>query len=96
MKKEIEVKVTGKVQGVMFRDFTTRKARGLGIVGTVQNMKDGSVRIFAVGEETALRVFLKKLEQRPLLSRAVSRIENIEVMWSEPVHNFTSFDILYT
>ncbi|MDD5068105.1 MAG: acylphosphatase [Candidatus Pacebacteria bacterium] len=95
MKKEIVVTVTGRVQGVMFRDFAQRNARGLRLVGTVQNMKDGSVRIVAVGEESDLQTFLKKLERRPLLSRIVSRIENIEAVWSEPVHTFTKFDILY-
>ncbi len=96
MNKEIEVKITGRVQGVMFRDFAQRCARGFRIVGTVQNLKDGSVQIVAVGEEEALREFLRKLERRPFLSRMVSRVDTIETKWSEPVHTFSSFDILYT
>ncbi|MDD4989133.1 MAG: acylphosphatase [Candidatus Pacebacteria bacterium] len=95
MQKEIEVKVTGRVQGVMFRDFATRKARGLGIVGTVQNMRDGSVRIIALGEESALRVFLQKLERKPLLSWIVARVDTVEVKWMEPMHSFKNFAILY-
>ncbi len=91
MKKEIEVKVTGRVQMVMFRDYTTRKARGLGIFGTVQNMKDGSVYIVAVGEENVLNQFLKKVRQGSFLSH----VESVEVVWKDPVHTFTRFGILY-
>ncbi|MDD5050638.1 MAG: acylphosphatase [Candidatus Pacebacteria bacterium] len=91
MVKEIEVKVTGRVQMVMFRDFTMRKARGLGIVGTVQNMKDGSVHIVAVGEEAVLQEFLMKIHQGSIFSR----VEDVAVEWSDPMHNFTNFVILY-
>lgn len=92
MLKEIEAKVTGRVQGIMFRDFTMRKARGLGISGTVENLKDGSVRIVAVGEEGALRTFLNKIHKGPTFSR----VENVEVKWSNPVHSFSGFDIVYS
>ncbi len=96
MKKEIEVRITGRVQGVMFRDFAQRKARGLGVVGTVQNMKDGSVRVIALGDEASLLAFIEKLGRRPLLSRMVSRVDAKDVVWRDPVHNFTGFDIVYT
>src|ERR1700759_4587304 len=104
MIKEIEVKVTGRVQLVMFRDFTTRKARRLGLVGMVQNMDDGSVRIVAQGEEGALKYilvnykedilkyFLKIIHRCPILSR----VDTVEVLWREPVEHFTKFAIIYS
>ena len=54
---------------VMFRDFAQRKARGLGITGTVENLRDGTVEIFAHGEPEALKAFVAKLSRGSLLSR---------------------------
>ena len=38
--KQIECVIIGRVQLVMFRDFARRKARKLGIAGTVENLPD--------------------------------------------------------
>ncbi|MEK7137025.1 MAG: acylphosphatase [Patescibacteria group bacterium] len=57
--KAILLKITGRVQGVFFRAETKRVADSLGITGWVQNSEDGSVEVFAQGEEETLR----KLEQ---------------------------------
>jgi acylphosphatase len=43
--KAISITVTGKVQGVFFRQSTLEKALELGIKGFVKNMPDGSVYI---------------------------------------------------
>ncbi|XP_054153531.1 acylphosphatase-2-like isoform X2 [Oppia nitens] len=39
----VDYKVYGRVQGVFFRKFTRQKARELGVVGWVQNHRDGTV-----------------------------------------------------
>ena len=49
--KKIQALVSGKVQGVGFRMYTQSKAEELGVVGFVQNLDDGTVRIVAAGEE---------------------------------------------
>ena len=41
--------ITGQVQGVGFRWFTSRTAKELDISGTVRNHPDGSVRVHAQG-----------------------------------------------
>jgi len=41
--------VTGKVQGVFYRKFVQTQAQKLGIEGTVQNLDDKSVLIYACG-----------------------------------------------
>ena len=46
--------ITGKVQGVFFRGSTREQAEKLGVFGEVQNMPDGSVVLFAEGEENAV------------------------------------------
>jgi bifunctional non-homologous end joining protein LigD len=53
--------VSGRVQGVGFREATRRRALELGVHGWVRNLDDGSVELHAEGPEpalTALREFL--------------------------------------
>lgn len=76
---------------VMFRDFTCRKARKLGLVGTVQNMRDGSVYVVAEGEKEKLKGFYSILWKGPLLAR----VENVECKWSEASGAFEKFKIVY-
>lgn len=54
MKQGIHLIVKGEVQGVNFRYYTQRKARSLGITGSVRNLPDGDLEIFAEGEEMQL------------------------------------------
>ncbi|CAD7934627.1 unnamed protein product [Amoebophrya sp. A120] len=46
--------VTGKVQGVYYRDSTKKKAELLGLVGAAWNLKDGRVEIIAEGTKDKL------------------------------------------
>ncbi len=88
--KEINVRVTGRVQLVMFRDFAQRMARNLRIRGTVQNLKDGSVCIVAQGNEETLTRYIELLHKGPLLSN----VEGVSTRWVEPSEQFTGFSIL--
>lgn len=92
MRKRVECHITGRVQMVMFRDFTTRNARRLGLIGFVKNNPDGSVTAVAEGEEDNLRAFLKKLERGPLLAR----VDHVETNWKEPFGDFPDFRIVYS
>ena len=49
--KKIQAIASGKVQGVGFRMYTQTKAEQLGVVGFVQNLSDGTVKIIAAGED---------------------------------------------
>lgn len=91
MTKRVECIVTGRVQMVMYRDFTARSARKLGLVGTVCNHEDGSVFVVAEGEEIALSKFILLLEKGPVLSR----VENVAVVWAPAVGEYTAFTISY-
>ena len=57
--------VSGRVQGVGFRYWTTGKARHLGLVGWVRNRRDGRVEVLAFGEKSALDSLAKDLERGP-------------------------------
>ncbi|MBI4117953.1 MAG: acylphosphatase [Parcubacteria group bacterium] len=91
MKKEIEAKITGRVQLVMFRDFVQRKSRGLSLLGFVQNIKDGSVYVVAQGDEESLAKLVEHLHKGSLLSR----VDNVKVAWRSPTQEFRGFTIVY-
>lgn len=46
--------VTGAVQGVGYRWWTTGQAKRFGLRGWVRNRRDGSVEILAIGEPDAI------------------------------------------
>ena len=50
----IKIKITGRVQGVFFRQSAQKKALALEIKGTVKNCEDDSVEIVATGDKEQL------------------------------------------
>ena len=88
--EEVECKVTGRVQMVMYRDFAKRKAEALGLTGEVENRQDGSVRVLAQGEKKKLGVFIQKLRRGPLFAH----VEQIETIWRSPTKTFQTFELL--
>lgn len=91
MQKEIHARVEGRVIMVMFRDFTKRKARALGLRGFVKNMDDGTVRVVAQGNEENLRIFIEHLRVGSLLSR----VDTVAVEWGGISREFSEFEIEY-
>jgi acylphosphatase len=49
-----QILIHGKVQGVWYRKSARKIALDLGLKGTVQNLKDGGVEIFATGQQEKL------------------------------------------
>lgn len=68
MKKHLNIRVIGLVQGVWFRKNTKEKAIALGISGFVRNELDGSVYIEAEGESEVLEEFKNWCEHGPKLA----------------------------
>ena len=67
-RKAIRVRITGRVQGVGFRDWTAREARQLGLVGWVRNEPDLSVAALLAGPEDAVATMLERLRKGPGLA----------------------------
>jgi len=88
--RRVKIVVSGRVQGVYFRLFTQNKAKHLAINGTVQNLPDGRVEIFAEAEHLMVEKFIRWCSKGPV----TARVDNIEVTEFEPEFNFTSFDII--
>ena len=49
------VLVSGRVQGVFFRDECRRRASEAGVAGSAANLPDGRVEVVLEGEEAAVR-----------------------------------------
>jgi acylphosphatase len=72
--RTIQITVHGDVQGVGFRWFTRRVAESLGVVGTVANQRDGTVRIVARGSQDTLARFQSSVREGPPYA-VVTRLE---------------------
>ena len=68
------MRVYGRVQGVLFRDSTRRKARALGVKGSIKNLVDGSVEIIAAGERNKISELFDWAKRGPIFAR-VDRFE---------------------
>ncbi len=84
--------VYGRVQGVYFRDFTSRRAIELGLTGYVRNLPGGkTVEVQAEGERDKLKRLMSQLKGGP--PRA--EVEKVEATWSEYTGGYSQFDIRY-
>ncbi|HET7266427.1 MAG TPA: acylphosphatase [bacterium] len=61
----VRLLVSGRVQGVGFREFTRRTAHRLGVGGWVRNLSDGRVEVVADGERPALDALVNALSGGP-------------------------------
>jgi acylphosphatase len=57
--------VSGRVQGVGFRDWTRATAARLGVAGWVRNLDDGTVELAARGEAEAVEALLDACRSGP-------------------------------
>ena len=91
MSNEVYCRVYGRVQLVMFRDYTQRMATKLGIVGTVKNLPDGTVEAIGQGTKEQLEQFVVKIKKGSFLSR----VDKVEVIERQPQTSFSKFKIVY-
>ena len=72
--------VRGRVQGVGFRYWVDRRARGLGLHGVVRNLAGGEVEVEAEGPALAVETFLSFLHRGPL----GAHVDAVEAQWLSP------------
>ena len=90
-KNRIHIFVSGRVQGVFFRDFTRQTALGLGLIGWVRNLADGRVEIIAQGEKEILNQFIELVKAGP----PASKVKDCQIDWGEFKAEFKGFEIRY-
>lgn len=71
--------VSGRVQGVAFRQSTADEAARLGLTGFVRNLPDGRVEAEAEGERAAVERLVAWCRRGPPLAR----VDGVAVSWRE-------------
>ncbi len=91
MEKRAHIFVSGRVQGVFFRDHTRKWASSLGLAGWVRNLYDGRVEAVVEGEKEQIEGLIAKLKQGP----PMADVTNVEVIWEDCAGEFDGFRITW-
>ena len=83
------VLISGKVQGVGFRDFTKQKADQMGVFGYVKNLPNGKVEAVLEGRESDLNGLMEKLRIGP----ESAKVEDVKVEKKEFTGKYKDFKI---
>ncbi len=79
-KRCVKAFISGRVQGVFFRQSTQQQARQLGITGHAINLLDGRVEVIACGEQQAVDQLLEWLHKGPQMAQVEQlQFEDIQI-----------------
>lgn len=88
---QLHILVSGRVQGVGFREFVRRSAERFGVCGYAKNLVSGEVEVVADGSKLALDEFLVLLEKGP----PAGRVDRVQIDKHEFGGEYTGFDIRF-
>ena len=88
---QIHILISGRVQGVGFRDFARRSAEKIGVRGYAKNLANSDVEVVAEGNRVALDEFLVVLEQGP----PAGRVDRVQIDQFERSEEYTGFEIRF-
>jgi len=86
--RTVHVRIEGRVQGVGYRAWADRTARGLGLAGWVRNRHDGAVETVLQGPPDVVAEMLRRCERGP----AAARVTRVEIV-GEGVGIFDRFEV---
>jgi len=89
--KRAHIFLSGRVQGVGFRNYVQRMARGMSLGGWVRNLPDGRVEAVFEGDEEHVRKAIKACEIGP----GTARVENVNIDWEEPKERSDGFRVRF-
>ena len=79
--------ITGKVQGVWYRDWFVGEAKALALTGWVRNRRDGSVEALVDGSDSAVAAMIAKARE----GSPASRVEDVTASDSHDAQSLTDF-----
>ena len=91
MKARAHIFVSGRVQGVFFRDHTQRWASSLNLTGWVRNIRDGRVEALAEGDKEKVEELISRLKEGP----PSAQVDKVDVNWEDYKGEFKDFRITY-
>lgn len=74
------VYISGRVQGVFFRDSTRQQARAASVSGWVRNTDDGRVEAVFEGPRDAVQRIVQWCHSGP----PHARVDDVQVEWEQP------------
>ena len=89
--KRIHIFVTGRVQGVFFRQSARVMAIKNDVDGWIRNLDDGKVEIVAEGEESNINALVDWCKTGP----ANSRVDKFELSEENYTGEFEKFEVRY-
>ena len=87
---QVHLFISGRVQGVGFRQFVKSYARTLKLSGFTRNLLDGRVEVVAVGDKERLTRLIRDCKQGP----RGSQVSDLEIIWEEIRTIYSDFSIL--
>ena len=90
-KMQLYVLISGKVQGVGFRNFTQLNAKQLGINGYAKNLPNGKVEVVAEGDKAQLDALVALLKKGP----RYARVDSLEIDERAFTGEYKTFGIRY-
>lgn len=88
-KKRVHVHISGRVQGVYYRQTALKIAGELGIYGWVKNTLDGRVEGVFEGDEVKVDNMVEWCRKGP----SMSRVDNVEMLEEKYRNEFNDFRI---
>ena len=89
--QRVRLFVTGRVQGVFFRQSLKAKSIQNDVFGWVKNLQDGRVECLLEGTEENISILVEWAHHGP----ANAIVENVEIHDEKFNNEFTKFDVLY-
>ena len=83
--------VSGKVQGVWFREKTKKKAEKLEVTGWVKNLLDNRVEAVFEGDRDRVEEMVNWARSGPIWAK----VEALDVIWDDYQAEFEGFEIRY-
>jgi acylphosphatase len=87
--RRVHVFISGRVQGVGFRDFTQAAAQRRGLTGWVQNLDDGRVEAVIEGPADKAAELLELVKHGP----PAARVDKVETADETPTGEFKVFEV---
>jgi acylphosphatase len=91
MNARAHIIVSGRVQGVFFRDHTQRWAASLKLMGWVRNLPDGRVESVVEGNKEQVEALIARVKEGPPMANVTDAV----VTWENFLGEFDDFRITW-
>ncbi|MBE0460322.1 MAG: acylphosphatase [Candidatus Aminicenantes bacterium] len=91
MEARAHIFISGRVQGVCFRDYIRQYAGSFNLTGWVKNLVNGRIEALVEGEKEKIEHLIGKMKEGPPLSW----VNDVEVEWEQYKGEFSDFRITW-